>query len=596
MRSACCSLCVVGGGQPNYGLAPITVRFGQEPAVFLDIVAPWIIDAWAEFVQALVFDIPRLDVTPDQAHAAMAFVAVVLLVLAWRAIRHMPPASRMPARGLMAGVLLVPACMYAEMHVDDIQAEASRLRTVAFGPSHDHLGVASATRPISPPTTEPAVPSVAPEQRTPVVAVPEVAVATNPADVALTTRSEPHAVTAREPVQRAAPHQEPPQQVQVAVAQRAEPEAASSVTTTVNTINPAQPKLVPQIIETDLIPVFYATNRARDDTGPRLDYTAERGTKAEYGRALVQLPRGALGRARRGVVSGTLAKAAKPPSTAAVGETDHLRIQEIKSLSHDDVLEAAVLRMSGAQRFKDHALVFVHGFNTGFDAALFRAAQIANDLNFDGATYLYSWPSAGRVVRYGYDAESARQAQPHLAEFLRFVVRETGASSVSIIVHGLGTGPVLDALAPGKGETQGLAVRDVILVAPDLDAATFKTRAKEIAGTSSHVTLYAAASDRALNISRRYTGGAPRAGDVPGGIPLLVPGVVSIDITATGTQAVGLNHARYMPGGDLLADIGGRLGGASVAAAGGTAPQPTPGPEAVTTADGTFYRYAPSTR
>jgi esterase/lipase superfamily enzyme len=143
-------------------------------------------------------------------------------------------------------------------------------------------------------------------------------------------------------------------------------------------------------------------------------------------------------------------------------------------------------------------------------------------------------------------------------------------------------------------------VRDVILVAPDLDAATFKTRAKEIAGMSSHVTLYAAASDRALNISRRYTGGTPRAGDVPGGVPLLVPGVVSIDVTATGTQAVGLNHARYMPGGDLLADIGGRLGagGETVADArvGAASPQPPPGPETVTTANGTFFRYAPASR
>ncbi len=37
----------------------------------------------------------------------------------------------------------------------------------------------------------------------------------------------------------------------------------------------------------------------------------------------------------------------------------------------------------------------MHGYNTSFDNALYRTAQIAYDLDFDGATFLYSWPSGG---------------------------------------------------------------------------------------------------------------------------------------------------------------------------------------------------------
>ena len=70
--------------------------------------------------------------------------------------------------------------------------------------------------------------------------------------------------------------------------------------------------------------------------------------------------------------------------------------------------------MPESKNYKDHALVFVHGFNTTFDNALFRTAQIAYDLKFDGAPFVYSWPSQGQVgfQDYSYDRESTGQAEP----------------------------------------------------------------------------------------------------------------------------------------------------------------------------------------
>ena len=70
--------------------------------------------------------------------------------------------------------------------------------------------------------------------------------------------------------------------------------------------------------------------------------------------------------------------------------------------------------------YKDHALVFVHGFNTSFEHALFRTAQIAYDIKFDGAPFLYSWPSKGALSSqdYSYDRESAGAAEPYLRQFL----------------------------------------------------------------------------------------------------------------------------------------------------------------------------------
>mgnify|MGYP000461608862 CR=1 FL=1 len=64
---------------------------------------------------------------------------------------------------------------------------------------------------------------------------------------------------------------------------------------------------------------------------------------------------------------------------------------------------------------------------TDFDFALYRTAQMAYDLRFDGATFLYSWPSAGDFTGYVYDRESSEQAEPYLRDFLDMVMRDTGA-------------------------------------------------------------------------------------------------------------------------------------------------------------------------
>ena len=51
--------------------------------------------------------------------------------------------------------------------------------------------------------------------------------------------------------------------------------------------------------------------------------------------------------------------------------------------------------------------MLVHGYNNGFDDALYRTAQVAYDLKFDGAPFLYSWPSGSGITSYPYDRDSA---------------------------------------------------------------------------------------------------------------------------------------------------------------------------------------------
>ena len=305
-----------------------------------------------------------------------------------------------------------------------------------------------------------------------------------------------------------------------------------------------------------VVPVFYGTDREQRIGTARLQYNSERGRRLELGRAMVTVPKiHAIPNIERPWVVKipyfdiAIYEQAEDPAR-------HFTVQDIRKLSEADFLDLVRGRIAASDRYKDHALVFVHGYNTSFDHAVYRTAQIAYDLKFDGAAFLYSWPSGGAVASYTYDRESAQASEPYMRRFLELVVKETGAKSVSIIAHSMGNQPLLDVLKDMRSSGPGaVAINEVILAAPDVDADNFANVAQRIEGMSRGVTLYAAANDRALIVSRNFWRN-PRAGDVPPAGPLIVPGVETIDITAVSTDSFSLNHSGYAENNDLLQDIG----------------------------------------
>src|SRR5271165_6560216 len=56
-------------------------------------------------------------------------------------------------------------------------------------------------------------------------------------------------------------------------------------------------------------------------------------------------------------------------------------------------------------------LIFVHGYNTRFEEAVYRFAQIVHDANVNVAPVLFTWPSGGGLVDYVYDRDSAMYSQ-----------------------------------------------------------------------------------------------------------------------------------------------------------------------------------------
>ncbi|HVZ03474.1 alpha/beta hydrolase [Hyphomicrobium sp.] len=306
----------------------------------------------------------------------------------------------------------------------------------------------------------------------------------------------------------------------------------------------------------DVVPVFYGTDRAVEPDPDRLKFGEERGHKLQLGRALITVPLiHKVPHIERPVVIEIPYFKVKIYEEKEDPEK-HFTIQEIKSLTEDQMLTLIKARLATSATFKDHAFVFVHGFNTSFDNALYRTAQIAYDLHFDGVPFLYSWPSGGKIASYTYDHGSVEQAEPMLTEFLKMVIQKSGAKSISLIAHSMGNELLLRVLQQLKPHVPpGVVISQVILAAPDVDRDKFNIIARQITDFAKGVTLYAASNDRALSYSARFWGGVPRAGDIPASGPLIIPGVDTIDVTAVSTDALGLNHSGYAENPALLDDV-----------------------------------------
>lgn len=305
-----------------------------------------------------------------------------------------------------------------------------------------------------------------------------------------------------------------------------------------------------------VVSVFYGTDRAVEPNPARLQFGSERGHQLQLGRALITVP-----------LSHQVPNIERPKIfeipyfkykiyEEKEDPNKHFTLQEIKSLSEDQMLALVKERLAKSSTFKDHAFVFVHGFNTSFDSALYRTAQITYDLGFDGVPFVYSWPSGGKVASYTYDRGSVEQAEPMLADFLKLVIQKSGAKSISLIAHSMGNELLLRVLERLRPKTpEGVVISQVILAAPDVDRDKFNIIAREITNFAKGVTLYAASNDRALGYSARFWGGVPRAGDIPKDGPLIIPGVDTIDVTAVSTDALGLNHSGYAENPALLDDV-----------------------------------------
>jgi len=234
-------------------------------------------------------------------------------------------------------------------------------------------------------------------------------------------------------------------------------------------------------------------------------------------------------------------------------EHEHFVIKRVVPLSENTFDQ--IVRAKNAHT----AVVFVHGFNTTFEDALYRNAQIVWDLQYTGLSVLFTWASRGDVADYIYDKESAYLAREAFIALLQKLRNEYGIEQVNVLAHSMGNLIALDALANYAQTSNPIQIARLVMAAPDVDRDQFKAlapRAKAIVG---NMTLYASSADRAMALSRTLAGGIPRAGDVPADGPIILPNVETIDVTAVGEDIFGLNHNVFAASRDVMEDISAML-------------------------------------
>lgn len=186
----------------------------------------------------------------------------------------------------------------------------------------------------------------------------------------------------------------------------------------------------------------------------------------------------------------------------------------------------------------ERALLFIHGYNVSFADALLRVAQIANDTGYSGKIYMFSWPSVARSTYYPQDLDNAEQSETYLEHFIRHVLSDRSLSKLDIVVHSMGSQPLLRVVRGVSRSFDDTTFRrrarvrlgQVIFAAPDVGIDVFREKVQELAPFADRVTLYTSATDCAMFASRILRLGRPRAGDVRPE-PLVVPDVDTIDAT-----------------------------------------------------------------
>ena len=208
-------------------------------------------------------------------------------------------------------------------------------------------------------------------------------------------------------------------------------------------------------------------------------------------------------------------------------------------------------------------LIFVHGFNSRFEDAVYRFAQIVHDSRADVAPVLFTWPSRARVFDYLFDRESTIVSRDAFEETVWQVASDPRVKDVTIMAHSMGAWLAMEGLrqmAIRRGKLPG-KISNVILASPDVDVDVFASQWRALETPSARFTLFVSRDDRALQVSSRIAGGIDRLGLIDAQqyyAELEKSGIVVIDLTAM-RSGDNLNHSRFAQSPEVVQLIGQRL-------------------------------------
>ena len=250
--------------------------------------------------------------------------------------------------------------------------------------------------------------------------------------------------------------------------------------------------------------VLAATNRRRSTNNAGDMFSGERAEDVSYAAIAVSIPPDSARKVGQVQWPGSLP--GNPQRDFVTVSADYL----------DKRAFSAAVSTAAKQSGKSKVLVFVHGFNNRFDDAVYRFAQIVHDAKAEGIPVLFTWPSRGelRLNAYAYDRESANYSRDALEQLLDTLAANPHVKEVNILAHSMGNWVTLEALrgkAIGGGKIGG-KIKNVLLVAPDVDVDVFRTQIRRMGAQRPRFALFVSQDDKALELSAAHLGrdAAPR--------------------------------------------------------------------------------------
>jgi esterase/lipase superfamily enzyme len=302
------------------------------------------------------------------------------------------------------------------------------------------------------------------------------------------------------------------------------------------------------------IPIFVATTRSREETEPARMFGGGRATTMDHALLTVSVPPVH----KTGEIEWPSHSPGDPSQFFVTADRDFLTetgfIADIRK---------ALAQRKPAER---DVLVFIHGYNTTFEDAVFRFAQIVNDSGFRGVPVLFTWPSKGELLAYPYDRESAVYSRDDLEATLNAIATQTGARKFDVLAHSMGNFLFVETLRQAviRGNPRFHGKLDqVMLAAPDIDIDVFKRQMRTIAPQRIPITIFVSKDDKALAISKFVWQSSDRAGAFTVQDPEMARRLEQANITVVDLSDIkstdSLNHGKFAASPDVVKLIGTRL-------------------------------------
>ena len=236
--------------------------------------------------------------------------------------------------------------------------------------------------------------------------------------------------------------------------------------------------------------------------------------------------------------------------------------EEFKSISRVEQMDAVQfwndLEESAKSVASRSVVLYVHGYNYGFERSCDMAAEIQRSLDGVATVVAFSWPSNGLASDYMSDLADVEWSTLLLAEIIGEIHARLGADRIKVAAHSIGSrGAIFSLVRLALKPVDQPVIDHLVLLAPDFDSQTFVDLLPTIRPLAGHVTLYASDKDTPLKFSRQLNG-YPRLGEA-GEHLTVVEGMDTIDVSTSGRHQI-TGHEYFFYNHLVVADLVALLG------------------------------------